>query len=139
MIALLPEHSSRQRPNRSATTCAICLPTADDPVNDTRETRGSAASRAAASRPESISSVKIGGKLSSAMIRLHSCWTAIAASGVFGEGFQTVALPHTAESSAFHAQTATGKLNAVITPTTPSGCHCSYIRCPGRSECMVLP
>ena len=35
--------------------------------------------------------------------------------------------------------TATGKLKAVITPTTPSGCHCSYIRCAGRSECIVLP
>ncbi len=139
MIALLPEHSRRQRPNRPATTWAICLPTADDPVNESNATRGSAASRAPASRPASMSSVKIGGRSSSRTIRLQSCWTAIAASGVFGDGFQTVALPHTAESNAFHAQTATGKLNAVITPTTPNGCHCSYIRCPGRSECMVLP
>ena len=41
--------------------------------------------------------------------------------------------------NAFQAQTATGKLNAVITPTTPKGCHCSYIRCRVRSECMVRP
>ena len=26
-----------------------------------------------------------------------------------------------------------------MTPTTPSGCHCSYILCPGRSLCMVKP
>ena len=28
---------------------------------------------------------------------------------------------------------------AVMTPTTPSGCHCSYIRWSGRSECIVRP
>ena len=39
----------------------------------------------------------------------------------------------------FQDQTATGKLNAVIVPTRPSGCHCSYMRCCGRSECIVLP
>src|SRR5208283_755170 len=66
MIALLPEHSSRQRPKRPATTCAICRPTADEPVNDTSATRGSAASRAAASRPGSMSSVNTGGRSSSA-------------------------------------------------------------------------
>ena len=48
------------------------------------------------------------------MTRLHRCCTAIAASGVFGDGFQTVALPHTAAMSAFQAHTATGKLKAVI-------------------------
>ena len=39
----------------------------------------------------------------------------------------------------FHAQTATGKLNAVMTPTTPSGCQLSIMRWPGRSEAMVRP
>ena len=53
-------------------------------------------------------------------------------------------LPHRrvaadAARNAFHDHTATGKLNAEITPTTPSGCHCSYMRCCARSECMVLP
>ena len=32
---------------------------------------------------------------------------------------------------AFQAQTATGKLNAVMMPIGPSGCHCSIIRCRG--------
>ena len=40
---------------------------------------------------------------------------------------------------AFHAQTATGKLKAVMTPTSPSGCHCSIMRCFGRSDAMVRP
>ena len=41
MIALFPEHSSRLRPNRAATACAISQPTRDDPVNDSSAIRGS--------------------------------------------------------------------------------------------------
>ena len=63
----------------------------------------------------------------------------MAVNGVFGEGFQTTQSPQTAAISAFHDHTATGKLNAEITPTNPSGCHCSYIRCCGRSLCIVSP
>ena len=62
----------------------------------------------------------------------------MALSGVLGEGFHTEALPQMAARKAFQAHTATGKLNAEMMPTTPSGCHCSYIRCCGRSECMVV-
>src|SRR5690242_12860916 len=59
--------------------------------------------------------------------------------GVFSEGFQTITSPQTSANIAFHDQTATGKLNADITPTIPSGCHCSYIRCKFLSECIVSP
>ena len=48
--------------------------------------------------------------------------------GVLEEGFQIVVFPQIAAMKAFHAQTATGKLNAEITPIGPRGCHCSYIR-----------
>src|SRR5438093_11708948 len=54
--------------------------------------------------------------------------TAIAVSGVFSDGFQIVASPQTAASAAFQDQTATGKLKAVMTATSPSGCHCSIKR-----------
>ena len=54
--------------------------------------------------------------------------TASAQSGVFSLGFQITGLPQTSASAAFHAHTATGKLNALITSTGPSGCHCSIIR-----------
>ena len=64
---------------------------------------------------------------------------AIAHSGVFGEGFQMVISPHTAARKAFQLHTATGKLKALITPTTPSGCQVSRIWWPGRSEAMVRP
>ena len=57
--------------------------------------------------------------------------------GVLGDGFQMLTLPVTAAISAFQDHTATGKLKALMMPTRPSGCHCSYMRCSGRSECMV--
>ena len=71
--------------------------------------------------------------------RLTIFCTAMAASGVSDDGRQSTQSPHTAAIMAFHAHTATGKLKALITPTMPSGCHCSYMRCPGRSLCMVRP
>ena len=33
----------------------------------------------------------------------------------------------------------TGKLNEVMTPTGPSGCHCSYMRWRGRSDIILGP
>jgi len=44
------------------------------------------------------------------------------AKGRFSEGFQTSVSPHTRAIAAFHAQTATGKLKALMMPATPSGC-----------------
>src|ERR1700722_9674814 len=59
--------------------------------------------------------------------------------GVFSEPFHTHTSPQTQASILFQLHTATGKLNADIMPTIPSGCHCSYIRCLGLSLCMVKP
>ena len=44
------------------------------------------------------------------------CCTATAHNGTFEEGFHTTVLPHTAAMKAFQAHTATGKLNALMTP-----------------------
>ena len=66
-------------------------------------------------------------------------WHATAHSGVLLDGFQTTGSPQTQASAAFQAQTATGKLNALMTPIGPTGCHCSIIRCMGRSLCSVGP
>src|SRR5207244_6583301 len=86
------------------------------------------------------SSVKIAGS-APVSLQTHSqiFVTAIAVSGVFSDGFQTVASPQTAESAAFDDQTASGTLNEVITGTTPSGCHCSISRWLGRSDGIVRP
>ena len=83
--------------------------------------------------------LKIGGAPLALSTRSAMRVTASAVSGVWCEGFQIIESPQTAATMAFQAQTATGKLKAVMMPTGPSGCHCSYIRCCGRSECMVRP
>ena len=54
----------------------------------------------------------------------------MAVSGVFSDGFQMQALPQTRASAAFHDQTATGKLKAVMMPVTPK-------RMPGLHHAMV--
>ena len=59
--------------------------------------------------------------------------------GAFSEAFQIQTSPLIQAKAVFQLQTATGKLNAEIIPTIPSGWYCSYIRCPGRSECIVNP
>src|SRR5574340_214919 len=139
--ALLPPSSSRQRPNRAATLGPTARPIRVDPVDDSSATRGSSTSRAPTSAgPISTCASAAGASAPKrCRARSNSAWVASAASGVFSLGFQTTALPHTSASAAFQAQTATGKLNAVTTPTTPSGCHCSIIRCPGRSLAIVSP
>ena len=73
------------------------------------------------------------------MARSSSAAEASADSGASSDGFQTTGSPQTRASAVFHDQTATGKLKALITPTTPSGCQVSMSRCPGRSELIVRP
>ena len=43
-------------------------------------------------------------------------------------GFQTTVSPATRARAVFQAYTATGKLNAEMIPTTPSGCQVSISR-----------
>ena len=64
---------------------------------------------------------------------------ASAESGVFSDGFQITGSPQTTARAKFQAQTATGKLKALMTPIGPNGCQVSIIRWPGRSEAMVRP
>ena len=110
-----------------------------EPVNEISGSRASCSMASPIVRPEPTASVKMPVRPWSAITRLAMCCTAIAVSGVGSAGFQITVSPQTAAIAAFHDHTATGKLNAVITPTGPSGCHCSIIRWPGRSEAMVRP
>ena len=100
-------------------------PTAEEPVKDTRSTRGSSTKRVASATSSVLKRKKAGGKLPASRAALHRRCTATLASGAFGDGFQTDTLPHTAAMNAFQDQTATGKLKALMMPTTPTGCHCS--------------
>ena len=52
---------------------------------------------------------------------------AIEIKGVVGAGFQTVIFPEIIDKAKFQKNTAHGKLNAEITPTTPRGFHYSKI------------
>ncbi|MNE67915.1 hypothetical protein D3C80_1635500 [compost metagenome] len=110
------------------------------PVALTKATRGSSTSASPAERSPITTWLRCAGaspKRCSA--RSNSAWQASAVSGVFSEGFHTTGLPQTSASAVFHDHTATGKLNALITPTTPSGCQVSRMWWPGRSEAMVRP
>ena len=77
--------------------------------------------------PLPITKLKILGTSLSASTSLQIFCTAIAQRAVDEDGFHIVVFPHIAAMNAFQLQTATGKLNALITPVMPRGCHCSYI------------
>jgi len=81
----------------------------------------------------------MGGAPVSARTRWAILVTASAVSGAWCEGFQIIESPHTAATMAFQAQTATGKLKAVMMPTGPADATARYMRCCGRSECIALP
>jgi len=137
MIALLPPSSSRLRPRRRATRSATVRPTSVEPVKLIRATRLSSTNCRASSVPASLIRKNRSGKPASASAALQIFWVAMAVSGVLLDGFQMQMSPQIAARKAFHDHTATGKLNALMIPTSPIGWYCSYMRWPGRSECMV--
>ena len=137
--ALLPPSSSSDWPSRPATRAATCRPIATDPVALTSGTRGSSTSRPPTSAAPSTTWFSPSGAPTSAAARSSRALQASAVSGVSSDGFHTTGSPHTRATAAFHDHTATGKLNALITATGPSGCQVSASRCPGRSDGIVLP
>lgn len=139
IIALLPPSSSSERPMRRATRSPTWRPTFVEPVKLIIATRLSSTMRSASALSVSLNRKNRSGKPPALSASLQMRIEAIADSGVLPEGFQIEMSPQTAATNEFHAHTATGKLNAEMIPTMPSGCHCSYMRWPGRSECMVRP
>ena len=137
--ALLPPSSSSVRPNRPATRGPTAWPIRVDPVALSSATPGWSTRACPTSAPPISTCETSGGAPSSAT----ACWRIAAqasdVSGVSSDGFQTTGSPQTSATAVFHDQTAAGKLKALITPTTPSGCQVSISRCPGRSEGMVRP
>lgn len=65
------------------------------------------------------------------MVLIAYLETATVTRGVVGAPFQRQALPVTKAIAVFQPATATGKLNALIIPTTPSGFQFSIKACPG--------
>ena len=134
IIALLPPSSSSERPSRAATrgaTAPAHRASSRSPRPAAR--RGSSAS-CAHGRPPPITHLEqaVGhARRCRSAARCSSVWQASAVSGVCVDGFQITGSPQTSGERRVPAQTATGKLKAVITPTGPSGCHFSIIRWPG--------
>lgn len=64
---------------------------------------------------------------------------AIVTKEVEWDPFQVIRSPQTKAIAAFHPNTAQGKLNAVITPTIPSGFQTYIIKCYGLSELKTDP
>jgi len=147
MMALFPPSSRSVRPSLLPTTSPTRRPMRVLPVALMSGKRRSAsiASPTSASLPitsPNTSSARPHFGTKTSWDRITSCATlfmAIAVSGVMSDGFQIMVSPHTAASIAFQAHTAAGKLNAVMIPIVPSGCHCSYMRWRVRSLCMERP
>jgi hypothetical protein len=137
--ALLPPSSSNDRPNRSATRGPTARPMRVDPVALSSAIPRASTSASPTSEPPTSTWLSPSGAPCSAMARSRRAADASADSGASSDGFQTTGSPQTSASAVFHDHTATGKLNALMTPTTPSGCQVSISRCPGRSELIVRP
>jgi hypothetical protein len=140
MAALLPPSSRIARAKRPASFGPTCRPMVVEPVADTTGTRASSTSASPTARPPMTTSQSPSGTPPKrAAARATIAPVASAVSGVFSDGFQTTLSPHTKASAAFQDQTATGKLNAEMTPQTPSGCQVSIMRWSARSVAMVRP
>ncbi len=122
---------------RRATRSPTVRPTWVEPVKLISGMRLSSTNCWASSMPASLIRKKMSGKPPAFSASLQIFIDAIAVSGVLLDGFQMHTSPQIAARNEFHDHTATGKLNALMMPTRPSGWYCSYIRWPGRSECMV--
>ncbi len=139
MTPLLPPSSSSVRPSLFATVSATTRPIRVEPVALTKGIRRSSSIFAPTTSSRPITRFDTPSHPCFASTRSTMACTATAVSGVLSDGFHTTVSPQTKAMSAFQLHTATGKLNALITPTTPSGCHCSNIRWPGRSLCIESP
>jgi hypothetical protein len=113
------------RPKRCATTCADALAHAAGAGREISGTRLSATRRSPTTSSVPITRRKTPGWPIAVGDRSAIALLAMAVSGAMRLGFQRMVSPQTAASIAFHAQTALGKLKAVMTPMGPSGCHCS--------------
>ena len=120
------------RPNRRATASATCSPTCVEPVKEISGRRRSASMRSPTLRPGPIDE---GEHARRARGRPSPGWRCAARRRRRAGSGRPASTPPGRRTpprcAVFQDQTATGKLNAVMTPTTPSGCHCSIMRCAG--------
>ena len=93
-------------------------PVSTPPVNVTRRTRGSATRASPSSSPRPVTTFsRPGGSPDST----RSCARRSAESGVAVPGFSTTALPPASAGPTLWQAIASGSLNGVMAPTTPTG------------------
>ena len=144
MAALFPPSSRMALAKRAASLGATARPMAVDPVAETRGIMGESTScwptlaspMRRVARPCGMVPNLVSNFFAA---RLKMACVASAVRGVFSLGFQTTASPQTRARAAFQLQTATGKLKADMTPTTPRECQVSIMRCLARSDGTVRP
>src|SRR5205807_5406955 len=100
------------RPNRPLTAVPTLRPMPHEPVAEMSGNRRSCDIAAPTGSTSPAHSVNTPASPLAAITLSQIFCTASAVRGVWVEGFHTIVLPHTAAIAAFHAQTATGKLNA---------------------------
>src|SRR5215208_1868716 len=125
----------RWRPHRAP----ISRPTSDEPVKPTLSTRRSSRAR---SRPANVCAPSARTRFSTPSGTppcRNSCASASPSAGAYSAGFHTTALPHRRAGTRYHAGTATGKLPAVITATTPTGVRKVNSCLSGISDGTVCP
>ncbi len=104
-----------------------------------RATPGCSTSASPIAGPPTSTWLTAAGAPASARAWASSEEDAQAHSGACSDGFHTTVSPQTRATAVFQDHTATGKLNALMTPTTPNGCQVSISRWPGRSDTEVVP
>mmetsp|Transcript_26431 Transcript_26431/g.81667 ORF Transcript_26431/g.81667 Transcript_26431/m.81667 type:complete len:233 (+) Transcript_26431:813-1511(+) len=137
--ALFPPSSRIALPKRAATFWFTLLPAAQLPVNEISGRFFESTMLEPTSRPPTASVAMAGLTPFRSRTRVTIFWVAMADRGVVSAGFQICVLPATMEMAEFHPKTAIGKLNAAMMPMAPSGCHCSIMKWPGRSEGSTCP
>lgn len=126
--ALFPPSSRMVRPNLLATSAAIDLPTAVEPVKLISGNLRSDTNWAPTEGPSPATSVWMEVKPNLTRTSLIIFYVAIAQRQVVRAGFQTIKSPQIKAIAAFQPLTATGKLKAVMQPMSPSGFHCSIMK-----------
>src|SRR6478672_11568779 len=116
MLAALPPSSRVSRRPVPASSVAIRLPTAVEPVNATFARSGCATSAAPVSGPPVTTFSTPGGSPASSAISASSS----AVSGVVSAGFSTTVLPHASAGAIFQAAISSGKFHGITAPQTPS-------------------
>jgi hypothetical protein len=131
IVALFPPNSSKTLPNLCSTLPLIIPPILDDPV---KESKGILESLDIA-YPISAPPCKTVRTFGLILFLCKTSRTILAVASVtkdeVGAPFQATVFPQIHAIAAFQANTAFGKLKAVMTPTVPNGFQVYIIKCSG--------